>query len=588
MRNVSFSALTLIFAGVFSLATPLRAEDTNVSKLLDAIPGDMAVVFVVPDMEGFEKRLDGLMQRIDPSAGDSGLLDELRSEIPHVGEWADFSKPFAIAQADPGNEDEKVFFGTVPGFKDKVEAVAGASETEGLWKLPINEGENARSVYVRTKNGIVIGSTSRMWVDHAGRSKTSVGKQLKSRKNLLADRDVLIHFNMEPVRNRALTGLAGVAQMAPMFMMMAGPQAQANPAAFKAVADSVVEAATKFVEQVEYIDLTLGITADDINATFATTYKDGPIRNYLTSQRPASMPFFTEIDDQPYIMAMAYHMPGNGGGLLSYVSKETLEVAKAAHMGQAAQGGQGSGGEEGGEAGADGEKQQADLEELEKGIKLVTKLYEDMHAANFIFHMGPDGIVESGDIVTPDAEAFVKGYREVFEFSNDIMTYIGMGGANYEYVGQKEIEGNDVDEYSIKLDANNPAMAPAAAMFTNDTKLMVGQAGDRVRFHLGNEEGAKQVFDGKVAKSLADSPFVQKALKTMSGNPNMVMLIDPANMMPFIAAMSGQGAAMKNIPPSQPAAIGIYLSGQPARMKLHVPIKTIESITRSMAPDEPM
>lgn len=585
MKNVSLRGLTLILAGTLAAATPIRADDANVTRLLDAIPGDMPIVFVIPNMEGFEKNLDGLMQRIDPSAGESGMLDDLRSEIPHLGAWIDFSKPFGAAQAEPGNDDEMVFFATVPGLKEKAEAVAGASETEGLWKLPIGGGEGSRSVYLRTKNDIVIGSTSRTWVDHAGRSETSVGKQLESRKNLLADRDVLIHFNMEPVRNRALTGLAGVAQMAPMFMMMAGPQAQANPAAFKAVADSVIQAATKFVEQVEFVDVTLGITADDIKATFATTYMDGPIRNYLNSQRPASMPFFTEIDDQPYVVAMAYHMPGEGGGLLDYFSDEARKVAKAAHAGQSAQGGQeGSDAEEGAEA----DDKNAEFEELEKGIKLVTKLYADMKGANFIVNLGPNGIVESGDIVTPDADAFLAGYREVFEFSNDIMTYVGMGGVNYEYIGKKKVEDTEVDEYAIKLDAQNPAMAPAAAMFSNDTKLTMGKSGDRVRFHLGTDEGAQQVFDGKVSKPLSDSPFVRQALKSMGGQPNMVMLFDPANLMPFVAAMGGAGGAMKNVPPGQPVTVGLYLSGQPARMEMHVPIKTIENITKSMAPDEPM
>jgi hypothetical protein len=144
------------------------------------------------------------------------------------------------------------------------------------------------------------------------------------------------------------------------------------------------------------------------------------------------------------------------------------------------------------------------------------------------------------------------------------------------------------DEFVMKVDTGNPmADAMVKQMFGANPRMLMGVAGDRVKFCMGTDEEAQKVFAGKPAKPLASSEYVKESLAGLPAKRNVVLLIDPAGVLPMIAPM--MGAPLKEaIPPGPPVAISVSVSGEPARVDIHVPIRAIERVKQALSPNEPM
>jgi hypothetical protein len=57
--------------------------------------------------------------------------------------------------------------------------------------------------------------------------------------------------------------------------------------------------------------------------------------------------------------------------------------------------------------------------------------------------------------------------------------------------------------------------------------------------------------------------------------------------MPIVGQLTGNAPA-EAVPPGPPIGVSASLSGEPARLDIHVPIRSIERIKQAFAPNEPM
>jgi len=389
---------------------------------------------------------------------------------------------------------------------------------------------------------------------------------LKRRAAIFGDREVWIHVNVEPLRDRALTGLGGIAQMAPMFIMMAGAQGGGvDPTTMTPMISGLFDAAKQLVEQIAYVDVALTVDGKSIDATVITGYKEGPIKTYLTKQKPASIPFLTEIEEQPYFVAMGYHAPGDSSSFIDYIVKTVIDAIPADSAGAA-------------EPGAQGENTRALIE----AFKTAAEFYRKVEGANAVIAMSPDGMKEVGDLIGKDHAGIIELTKQAMATDNPIMQQFG--GAKMEALGTKKIGDVAVELFSLKFDTSSPMAAQAAAVYGQNTMYGLGVVNRRVRFCLGKEDDMQYAFRSKVRSPLAASPFVKEAMAALPSKHNVVILLDLASAVGSFSAMMGMPAAASPVPPGPPIAISVSLAGEPARLDVHVPVRAIERVKQEWGP----
>jgi len=369
--------------------------------------------------------------------------------------------------------------------------------------------------------------------------------------------------------------------MAPMLGMMLGQQGGADPMAITSAVTGLFDGIKKFVEQVNYIDLSIGVTETAGNLTIATGYKDGEIKSYLAKQRPASAAPMTEIEDQPYFAAMGCHFPGGESPFMDYVFEKMMAASQSPAAGAPGAPGATPPG------GANAPAATAGLNDAAKeALQLSRDLYRKVEGWNSVVAMTSSGMKVSGDYLGSDTQGILDLSKKTMAKVNPLTKSFN-GGASYESLGSKKIGDVSVDQYAVKFDTTNPAAAQAAQMMGENTRFSVGVARGRVRYCMGSDEDAGRVFSGKVEKPLASNKVVTEALATLPAKRNAVLLIDPVGLLPLIGPMLGM-PKVEPMPPGPPLAISVSVSGEPARVDINIPFKAIERVVRALSPPQPM
>lgn len=567
---------TLSLVTVLPLHT-IRAGTAEVEVVLRLMPADSPVSVVVVDFEKLDKTLGAVVKSIKSDAEPPEMLADLKEQLG-IAEWIDFTKPVGMALPSLDSSNQSIFWVVVPNFVEKVKTVANAKEEDGVWHLTF---ESKSDVYALAKGGYVIASESKEGLALATKEGKTLAEELKTRMDLLTNRDALIHLNFDPLRPMVLGGIAQGAQMAPMFAMMAGQQAGGDPMAMTALVTGLFDGVKHFVEQVTYLDISVGLTETAGNLTLATGYKDGAIKSYLAKQKPASVSPMTDLEDQPYFLAMGCHFPGGESQFTDYFF-EIMTAATAPPPGAAAAapGAPPTGGAINPSATA------PSADAVKEAVQISRDLYRKVEGWNSIIALTPSGMKMSGDYLGGDTQG-------IFDLSKKTMTKVNPltksfnGGASYEALGPKKIADATVEQFAVKFDTTNPAAAQAAQMMGENTRFSVGIVGSRVRYCTGSNQDTERVFSGKVEKSLAANKVVAEAMAALPAKRNAVMLIDPVSILPMIAPMIGM-PKMEPLPPGPPVAVSVSLSGEPARLDINVPFKAIERMVRSLTPQQPM
>ncbi len=563
---VLFSAMTLVRAGV-----------DDVADLMKLIPADMPVSIVAVDVEKFDKSLIAALNRLHLSCTDRGLAQMIRA-LPTVGSWFDLSKPIGMAATDFGAGAPTVVWARVPDFANRVKSITDAKDEQGVWFIPGGSSPAAENdekataqapgmLFLQAIGDYVIASPSRELLALAVRKGRTLEHEFGPRMNLLKGRDLLVHVNFDPIRERVLASIAQAAQMAPMLAFMAAGQGGGDPQSTTAMFAVLIGAAREFVEQVAYIDVVAGVFDSSADITFVTGYKEGPIKRYLAAQKPAGVSFFEELEDRSFILAFGAHLPGDHASFLDWMNDKMHSALVSAPTG--------------GKAGSTGN--QVETQKVKSAARVMEDLLRKVEGEEVVVAATPAGLDVVGHYIGGDPEGILRLVKESLSPQQNATAQ--PNGVVYEPRATRIIAGKKVDQYRIKVDPGTPGAALLCGTDGAGLMLAFGIYPERVRFCLGDDAAIERAFVGKPAAPLSLSTLVVEALSHLPTKRNAVVLIDPAAALPMIGPMFGMPKA-EAIPPGPPVAISISLSGEPARADIHIPFQAIERVMRAVKPEQ--
>jgi hypothetical protein len=547
MRSVIIlSLLTVATAG----AAPKDRGEAMIS-LMRLMPADWPFSLVAPDLREFDASLATLWKRLKIDDPPPVLVQEIGKDLG-VGDAVDFSQPIGAAKDTADDNAPPTMWVRIPGAAEKVKNLPGARQENDAWQFT---GGNGMQWFARIQGDYVVLAPSQELLDRAtAKDQRCLADEVKTRVESFARRDAFLHFNVEPLRSAALGGIAQVAPMAPMGAMMLAQQAGVgDPAGFMGGLMAVVDLSRRFMEQIAYVEVSLALDEEAVHATVATGYNDGPIKDYLLKQKPAGDAPLADLEDQPYIMATGYHLPGHDSAFVDYIFEQIKK----------------------GMSGAPGADAQA--ASLTDQLKVVRELCGKAEGVNALFSLSRQGVKVSGDYVGSDPKAILELVRKLM--SAGAIT----GGPVYESTGTKKIGDVEVEGFSMKLEKGvtpTPQFHPEAKVdWPAPFKFFLGVIGNRVRVFMGEDKELENAFRGKAVKPLAAAPAVRDSLAKLPSNRNGVVLLNLQSLMNFVQSISGGSSVTEPAGAAvPPAAVSVSLAGHPARLDVYVPIKAVEPL----------
>lgn len=557
--------LTLLSAWGYPSA-PARGGD-DFSAVLKQMPSTYPVAIVVRDLTKLQKSAQAWQTRLDPAGEPPDMINDLKGELG-IGEWIDFAAPIGLAAPSfgPGG-GEGLLWVRVPGFAERVKTVEGATETEGIWELPFTDND---TLFAKINGDYAMVSTQKSMLPTFAPDATTLHAETKSRGDLFSGRDVLIHVNFEPLRPMMLGGLAQASQMIGPMMAMAMAQGGGggDTAGMSAMMNGLVDGLKQFAEQVLFLDIAVTLGDEDANITLATGFSDGAIKTYLANQKPATATLLENLEEQPFFAAFGYHFPGEASPVVDYFYGKALAALPAPPEGE-----------------VDAGDPASPTNAMRENLKASRELYRQVSGMNTLYAFGPDGMRGVGDFVVKDPKGAAELLKKTLTQANSAMMQFG-GGVNFESRGEKKVGETAVEEFAVKVDTTSPTGAMAMQIYGANARMAVGALSDRVRFVMGNDDYVTRCF-GKADKMLIDTAATKATLAALPAKRNVVGLVDPAGFLPVLGPMIGIGK-VDAVPPGAPIGFSMSLSGDTARVDLHVPIRAIERVMQAAAEDEPM
>jgi hypothetical protein len=537
----------------------------DVDVILKMIPGDAAVSGFALNLVEFEKSLAALAKRLDPEGGKSTIVADLKEKYAFAA-TADLSKPMGFVGGVQGGLEEPLVLLSIADFETQIKQHGGKPGEDGIWSIVEVEGETETvAVYLKPlTGGYVAVARSKEELAAVGAPEESLASLMKGRKKLLHERDLFIHVNVEAFQQTADQQLAQFGAMIPMMAMMSAQGG--DPLSKIATLTTLFEGLKSFVAQLTCVDIAVNLDEEVGVATVATSFKEGGIKTFLAKTKPAKKKFFTHIEEQPFFIAVGSHVPGGMSELFDYFLK-TFEqsVQTATPM-----------------AGP-----QADPSAALENFKVSAEMNKMSEGGSMLMALSPDGMKMISEMIVKDTDKYMELCRQSKETGGPMMQQFG-GGAEVEPLGPTKIQGVDVEMFKLKPPAAQPGMPPMPSFVAEDSRFGVGVVKDRVRQCMGNEKDMGAAFKAKTEKPLSASARMKSALKTVPKKHNMVVLVDPMGILPFVSAfIPGAPPQPPQATPVEPILIWISLSGDPAEMEISVPLQTIEKLVHSMKPPEP-
>jgi len=427
----------------------------------------------------------------------------------------------------------------------------------------------AEDQYAMALGEYVLLGGSQASVEAAAQKGRSLAEAVGTRGALLAGRQAYVHVHLEPVREAFLGGIRQMAQMGPMFAMaMAQEGGQTDPASAMRLIDALFGAVTLFAEQLAYVDLALGLDADKANVTVATGYEAGPIKQYLATQKAANARPFSQIEEQPYAIAASYHFPGTESPFWNYLLDSVIKVTtKTTTEEQGAT-----------DTSAPGAATESDTEVAE----LLKQLYAKVEGAEAVMSLTKNGMTAQGRYIGRDPTGTMDLLQRVLTSDDPLLAQL-KGGTGFEAVGVRTIGKAAVHEYVMKIDPTNPLAGMTKSFYGEALRFGVGDAGDGVRFYVGDDDIAKRVFATSTVNPLGSTKQVQEVLDALPKVRNAVVLVDLGELAGFIAPMAGRQMTSP-VAVGPPIGLSASFASEPARLDIHVPVRAIRRVVKAMAP----
>lgn len=533
------------------------AAAPDVEKLLGFMPADLPLTMIVVDLATLDRAVGSFLERIGEDRSNASLISKVKEEFP-VGSWIDFSKPIGLAHMTLTQPEKPLLWAYIPRFEEKVKQYAGATQKDGAWHLP---SKDADSVYAKSLGDYVVIAPSAEALARVTTGVSSSGKELKTRMDLLKGRQALLHLNMDTVRPPLLTVLKQGGQMAPMLAMMISQQGGGDAATMTGVFTTVFDAAQRFVQQINTIDIAVTIDADAAHAVLAAGFRDGAIKKYLEQTSPATVPLLSTIQTQPFAVALAFHIPGKVSPFIDYIFSTVTGSGPAAPAPKPGDTDSGP-------------------NAVGAAVNVTRDFYRKMEGMNMLLTMSPEGMAISGDYIGSDSNALFSLAKKSVIASGSFLGRLG-GAGGLEPMPSRKIGDATVEEFSIRLDSSNPRSATALKLYGGDLRYAIALGRRGVRFYMGHPSHLARAFPDRVSAPLGSSARVKQALAALSAKANAILLVDPAGSIPLLARLGVQAQA-RQTSPGPPIALALSLSGEPARLEVHVPTAAIMRLKEAL------
>jgi len=543
---------------------PAGAWAQEGTVVLEKMPADLALAAVLVNVEQLDKSVEQIQKRLAPDEPYESAAAGLKAFVPIVGEWMDLSKPLGIGLPEiPPKGVLPVMWVAVADFAAKVKDVPGATETEGVWQFKLSD---TQSLFAKADGAYVVIAETAETLTKVTTAKESMAEALRGRPEMLHNRDVFVHVNMRGLRPLVLQQLS---QMGPMLSMIAMMSAQSggDPMMMSNLLGALLETVQKFIEQVAYVEAAVKLDTRMITLSIAGGFDEGPVKAYLGKQKPAEMPFFADLEEQPFFMAAASHLPGTESPLIDYVAElMTRKLASMPPATPAPEGGEAPGGS------------------MKDAVAVMADVYRRIEGGNMVMAFTSGAMVGAGDYVTADPKALTAAIKQTLSTANPLMKQLKQG-LTFEATEARKVGEVEVEVFNLKVDTSNPAGAMQAQMLGANPCYALGVVGNRVRYYQGDAAGAEKAFATPVSKPLRSATQVKEALEGLPPKGNAVVLVDPVGIMPMLGPlmMMGQMPDLSSLPPGPPIAASMSLAGDPAVLTVQVPVATLERLTKAFA-----
>jgi len=526
------------------------AGAADVETLLRAIPGDLPIAVVVKNLDEFDRNVVHVVARFDPERARKGFVAELKAKLP-FGDRIDFTQPMALCQVSTDSPDESLIFVVVPDFEQKIRDIEGAIKTGDVWQLSSHGG----MVFVRSRGPFVAAATTESALAALDSESVPLFAKLGANRSFLESRDAFLHFDLYTVRDFLVNAMAQSMQKVPELGANLNVQLGVDIATATGLIGMVIDTLHTFLQQVSVIDLAMSVDRDAIDTTVFAYFHDGPISTYLKKQQPGTGRILADLPNAPFILAGGYECADHESKFLDFVLERSIAAA-----------------------GLSGDP--VTTEAFRASSTLKHDMFDRIARTGFALSTSGLSMHVAGYYDGRDGAALIEAVKKAAEHQSS------PSGDTGSTSPQRRIGDVVVQEFSLAPDPSKPQPVFLSPLYGPDTRYAFAQREGRVDYAIGNAAIIEKRFSAGPAASLADNAAVNSTLAKLPAQGNLALLIDPSGVLPLVGPLLGVAAPPIGEPLS-PIGVVATLSQHPARIDLHIPLRTITALAPPKPAKEP-
>jgi len=524
-----------------------RAGASDVETLLRAIPGDLPATIVVKNLDAFDRNVLRIVGRLDQRRAEAGgFVADLKARLP-FGDRVDLTQPMAFCQVSTDSPDASVIFAVVPEFEAMIREMPNAVRTDDVWEV----ASGGETVFVRSRGPFVVATSMRSALAALDSESVPLAAKLGAHRALLLSRDAFLHFDFHSVRDFLVNAMAQTTQMVPQLGASLNVQLGVDVATATGMVGMVIDALHELLQQVSVIDLAMSVDHDAVDATVFASFDEGPVHDYLGTQQAGTGRVLAALPDGPFVLAGGYEFAGSESKFLDFV----LDRSNVA-------------------AGLSGDP--VTTEAFRTSSALERDVLERISRTGFALSVSGLRMGLAGYHAGHDNAALAEAVKKSAEHRTGPPQDAGT------VAPQRRFGDVVAYEFSFAPDPSKPQAVFLSPLYGPDTRYAFAQRDGRVDYAIGSAGFVETRFTTNSTTSLTDSARVKSTLAKLPEQHNLELLLDPSGLLPLIGPFLGVAAA-PTAEPLSPIGIVATLSQHPARIDIHIPVRTITAL----APPKP-
>lgn len=535
--------LMTMFLCATAWVCPTWAADQD--ALLGLISADSFSVVVVPHPKSFDRRIGTLLKDAGLKLPDQGIQALVRT-IPVVGSWFDAAFPIALAWAGTSPTSPVVAWGRIPKFEDRIKAVAGAKHEAGVWKLERagnSSGSGAPTTYLKQVGDFVMAAPTLELLQSTSPCRESLAQVLASKRRSWDGRDFVLWVRFDPFRESALAGLKNLELMIPGLAMLAARSSGGDAASTNNMMTIAVEAARELALQAEDLELSITFLSPRVHLGFAAGFKEGPIRSFLSSAKPANFPFFQDWPNQEFTLAFATHRSEGGDSPLQWAMRRSTNSSDVKT--------------------AENAKSSLELLQSVRGEEVIV-----MHRSG--------GLEAVGRYIADDAAKTLRLVRNTLEQQNASAVTTGV---TYHRLETPPLEGASRERFRIAVDSTHAATGALGEILGLDPILTLRTEPRGVAFELKSGEGSAEQPVSRSGKAFSHRQSVVDAMAKIPQGAQAVLMLHPDAVMKLLPNNLSPKKS-PSAPDQSVLSASLFLAQEQVRVDVSIPIKAWTDILR--------